>query len=82
MLRRVAGEAGAVETPIGHLPRTGDLNISGLEIDPGDLEELLRVDVAGWKAEMESIGDYLGEYGSRAPSALHAEQQKIAAELG
>ena len=33
MLDRCAGRAGAVETPIGYLPRAGDLNTAGLDID-------------------------------------------------
>ena len=35
----------------------------------------------GWKAEMESIGEYLDSYGERTPHALKAERAKIAAQL-
>jgi phosphoenolpyruvate carboxykinase (GTP) len=81
MLRRVAGEAGAVETPIGNLPRPSDLNVDGLDLDDATLEQLLAVDRTGWKHEMESIGEYLDSYGERTPHALKAERAKIAAQL-
>ena len=81
MLKRVTGQAGAVETPVGNLPRPSDLNTDGLDLDAASLEQLLTIDRAGWKAEMESIGEYLDSYGERTPHALKAERAKIAAQL-
>ncbi len=82
MLKRVTGQAGAVETPVGNLPRPGDLDTEGLDIAPAVLEQLLAMDRAGWQAEMASIGEYLGEFGERTPAALTAERERIAAQLG
>lgn len=82
MLGRVTGQVGAVETPIGNLPRATDLNTDGLALDGERLQQLLTVDPAGWAAEMASIGEYLDSFGSRTPAALRAEQQKIVAGLG
>ncbi|KFN50946.1 phosphoenolpyruvate carboxykinase (GTP) [Arenimonas composti] len=81
MLKRVTGQAGAVETPVGNLPKPSDLNIDGLELDAATLEALLQLDREGWKAEMESIGEYLDSFGDRTPHALKAERAKIAAQL-
>jgi phosphoenolpyruvate carboxykinase (GTP) len=81
MLRRVEGTASAVDTPIGRLPQRKDLNVEGLDIAPAALDALLEVDAEGWRRELEAIGDYLGEFGERAPAALVAEQQRIAAYL-
>jgi phosphoenolpyruvate carboxykinase (GTP) len=81
MLKRVTGQAGAVETPVGNLPKAGDLNTDGLDLDAATLEQLITIDRAGWKAEMESIGEYLDSYGERTPHALKAERAKIAAQL-
>jgi phosphoenolpyruvate carboxykinase (GTP) len=82
MLRRADNQIGAIETPIGHLPHPGDLNTEGLDVDAATLEQLLEVDAEGWRRELVAIGDYLGEFGERAPAALLAEQQRIAARLG
>ncbi|KAA2285240.1 phosphoenolpyruvate carboxykinase (GTP) [Arenimonas fontis] len=82
MLKRVTGQAGAVETPVGNLPRPEDINTEGLDIAPAALAELLAVDREGWKAEMEAIAEYLNEFGDRTPAALKAERDRIAAGLG
>jgi len=81
MLKRVTGQAGAVETPIGNLPRAADLNTEGLGLDASVLDQLLAVDRSGWQAEMQAIGEYFDSYGPRSPAALAAEQRRIAAAL-
>jgi phosphoenolpyruvate carboxykinase (GTP) len=70
MLERVAGTAGANDTAIGALPRPQDLNVQGLDIAPGALNELLRVDPAQWRNEVGEFRKYLSQYGSRLPAAL------------
>ena len=81
MLKRVTGQAGAVETPVGNLPHPQDLNTEGLGLDPAVLQELVSIDRAGWKEEMAHIGEYLDGFGERTPAALKAERAKIAAQL-
>ena len=81
ILKRVEGNAGAVETPIGNLPKPADLNTRGLELQATTLDALLQVDRQGWQEEMRAIGDYLHGYGARAPARLLAEQRRIASEL-
>jgi phosphoenolpyruvate carboxykinase (GTP) len=81
MLKRVTGQAEAVETPVGNLPKASDLNLDGLHLDEATLEQLLSIDRDGWKAEMASIGEYLDTFGERTPHELKAERAKIAAQL-
>jgi len=81
MLKRVAGEANAVETPIGNLPREEDLNLEGLNLIDGALDELFRVDNGEWREEEAAISEYLASYGSHLPDALKAEQQRVADAL-
>ena len=81
MLKRVTGQAGAVETPIGYLPQAGDLNTEGLNLDADTLAQLLEVDREGWQHELGAIGEYLEGFGSRTPKQLIAEQERIAAAL-
>ncbi len=81
MLKRVTGEADAVETPIGRLPRAEDINLDGLELPDGALDELLQVDNEAWRAELAAIGAYLDGYGDRLPEALRAEHRRVADAL-
>jgi phosphoenolpyruvate carboxykinase (GTP) len=77
IIDRCKGQADAVDTPIGSLPKPADIDISGLDMQNGDLEELLKVDREAWIDELDSIGDYLKEFGNRVPDRLKAEQRKI-----
>ncbi|MDQ3617578.1 MAG: phosphoenolpyruvate carboxykinase (GTP) [Pseudomonadota bacterium] len=81
MIGRVKGDAGAVETPIGHLPTSNDLNLDGLALSEEASAKLFGFDQPGWQAEFDSIGEYLDEYGPRMPQALKDEQQRIAGVL-
>ena len=82
MIDRVKGEAGAVETPIGALPRIEDLTLDGIALGDEARDKLFGFDRAGWQAEFASIGEFLDEYGPRMPAALKAEQVRILGELG
>jgi len=82
---RCEGTAKAVETPIGNLPTDGALDVEGLDdVSSGDLAELLRVDVAGWLAELPAIREYYDGFGSHTPASLYAEldglQERLQAE--
>jgi phosphoenolpyruvate carboxykinase (GTP) len=78
MIKRVKGEAGAQETPIGNLPSTDDINVEGIALSDEAKAKLFGFDQAGWRAEFDSIGEYLREYGPRMPQTLHDEQRRIA----
>jgi phosphoenolpyruvate carboxykinase (GTP) len=81
MLKRISGQANAIETPIGLLPNATDLNVEGLQMNADTLDQLLEVNREAWYEEMEAIGEYLQSYGDRTPKALLAEQEKIAKQL-
>jgi len=82
ILGRSAGTAGAVETPIGNLPRAEDLDLAGLEIDRSALNELLTVDHDAWRAEAADMDRYLDEFGTRTPAALRAQVAALRQRLG
>jgi GTP-dependent phosphoenolpyruvate carboxykinase len=43
MIKRVKGEAGAVETPIGHLPSLDDVNVDGIALSDEAKGQAVRV---------------------------------------
>jgi phosphoenolpyruvate carboxykinase (GTP) len=81
IIGRCNGHEDAVETPVGRLPHRQDLNLAGLDVAPARLDALLDVDIEGWIAEYESIGEYLGSFGARLPQALRAEHRRISQML-
>jgi len=82
MCQRVDGKAGAVETPIGLLPRPEDLDLRGLDVPPEDLRELLRVDVDAWRAEIPDIERHFAQFGDRLPRRLREQLRQLQARLG
>ncbi|MEW6349942.1 MAG: phosphoenolpyruvate carboxykinase (GTP) [Thermodesulfobacteriota bacterium] len=73
IFERVNGSAEAQDTPIGRLPTAKALDVNGLDIASTVLEELLRVDVDGWKAEVPLIEQHFETFGDRLPDALETE---------
>ncbi len=82
MCARVDGKAGAVETPIGLLPRPEDLDLRGLDIPPEDMQELLRVDGDAWRAEVPDIERHFARFGDRLPQRLWEQLRGLQARLG
>lgn len=67
---RVEGKAKAVSTPIGNLPTPDALDLTGLNIPSADLQELLAVDIEGWKNEVEDIAASYKKFNNRVPATL------------
>ena len=67
---RVEGKAKAVSTPIGNLPTPDALDLTGLNIPSMDLQELLAVDIEGWKNEVEDIAASYKKFNNRVPATL------------
>ena len=82
IIDRCEGRSGATETAIGYLPGPGDIDISGLDLEPSTMESLLNLDKEKWRQEMQEIGKYLEEYGSRLPQELLEQQRAVLKDLG
>ena len=81
IFRRCENTAKAEETPIGNLPHEDDLDLRGLEIDPEDLRELLRVDVDGWLEELPLMRKHYASFGERLPERLHEQVAELEQRL-
>ncbi len=82
MCERVEGKISAVETPVGYVPNTGDLDVSGLEISEAEIAELLRIDVEGWKSEVPEIEEYLNTAGDRLPARMKTQLAELKKRVG
>jgi phosphoenolpyruvate carboxykinase (GTP) len=81
IIRRCKGQAEAVDTPIGALPRPGDIDTEDLDIADGALDELLAVDRAAWLEETARIHVDLEAYGEHLPRTLVSELAGVARAL-
>ena len=69
IIRRIEGEVPAVESPIGRLPRTEDLNLDGLDVSQADLDELFAVDAESWQREADLTEEFYATFEGRVPAA-------------
>ena len=77
IIKRCNNEIDAQETPIGFLPKSEDINTSGLTITDEAMEELVLVDNQKWIDEMAGIREYFEEYEERLPEKLLEEDAKV-----
>ena len=78
---RVEGTGKAQQTSIGNLPTADALDVSGLNLPAGNLQELLAVDVEGWKKEIADVEANYAKFGSRLPTALSEQLDKLRKRL-
>ncbi len=82
VFERVSGRGEAVETPIGLVPAPGAIDISGTSVTREDMDELLRVDLDGWRAEVPLIREHFAQFGDRLPKELDAAVDDLERRLG
>lgn len=73
---RVAGTAQGVDTAIGVLPAEGALDVSGLDLPEGALDELLEVDAPAWLAELVDVDAFFSQF-ERLPFGLRRQLNHV-----
>ena len=81
IFRRCQGDAGAVRTPVGHVPAPGELDLTGLDLPAGSPSRLLEVDRDELQAELPQITRHLGQFGKRLPAEIADQLQSLIEEL-
>ncbi|HCD70041.1 MAG TPA: phosphoenolpyruvate carboxykinase, partial [Ruminococcaceae bacterium] len=82
-IKRCEGKVDAVETPIGYLPKVGDINLTGIEdeVTPEVEKHLLSVDIDLWKKEIAEMRRYYNDdikaKGGNVPQKLYEELDMI-----
>jgi len=81
VIQRVHNEAGALETPIGFVPRPQDIDLEGINISPAMLNELLAVDREGWLQAAEGQGEFFSKFGDHMPREIWRENEDLVRRL-
>ncbi|HEX3839402.1 MAG TPA: phosphoenolpyruvate carboxykinase (GTP) [Acidimicrobiales bacterium] len=79
---RAGGDGEAEETPIGFIPASGAIDTDGLDISDQDMDELLAVDIEGWRAEVPGIREHYARFGDKLPAQLNEEVDRLEKLLG
>jgi phosphoenolpyruvate carboxykinase (GTP) len=81
VFERVAGDADAINTPIGMVPAADGLDLDGLSIGADDLEVLLTVDSAGWNQAIPQIREHYAQFDDKLPAQLTMALDTLEARL-
>jgi phosphoenolpyruvate carboxykinase (GTP) len=82
IFRRVEGKIGADETPIGLVPKAGDLDTEGLDISAAALADLTSVDEDKLRDELPQVREHLAKFGDRLPAAVRTQFAALEQRLG
>jgi phosphoenolpyruvate carboxykinase (GTP) len=81
VLERVAGSGDAVDTPIGRVPASGSIDVTGLDVDEATMAKLLDVDAEGWRQEIDQLEAHYASIGERLPDELKDELRELEKRL-
>jgi phosphoenolpyruvate carboxykinase (GTP) len=82
MCERVEGKVDAVKTPIGYMPKEGDLDLNGLKMSPEDYKELMRVNPEAFKSDLADAEQYFAQFGEKVPDKLRKQLAAMRERLG
>jgi phosphoenolpyruvate carboxykinase (GTP) len=82
IIDRVEGKGSGESTPIGTVPHASDLELTGLDVDPADVEQALAVDADEWRAELPLIEEWFEFIGDQLPTGLRDEFDALKQRLG
>ncbi|MGI5860566.1 MAG: phosphoenolpyruvate carboxykinase (GTP) [Myxococcales bacterium] len=82
IVERIEGRDVGVKTAVGVLPRPTDVDVTGLDISPATMELLTKVEVEGWRKELEGVEEFYAKFGDRLPKALRDELAALRQRLG
>ncbi len=70
VFERTDGKEHAKETPIGIIPDENALDLSGLDLDESQVNQLFEIDKEAWKGEVENLRSYFEMFGSKLPQGI------------
>jgi phosphoenolpyruvate carboxykinase (GTP) len=77
IVERCEGKAGAVDTPIGRMPRYEDLDLQGLNVSRETYEKLAKVDAAAWRDEVQDHAKLFDTLKSRLPNEMEDKRKEL-----
>ncbi len=81
ILARAAGTLGAAETPLGWVPRPGELDTTGLDVSAEQVRKATSIDLAEWGPELESQGELFTKLERTLPKPIRLERELLMARL-
>lgn len=81
ILTRVEGKGEAEETPIGFVPKSTSLDLTGLNLESNAMNELLSIDSNDWLEDLKLQEEFYSQFGERLPKEISAELNALRQRL-
>ena len=81
IIDRCRGRAYAAETILGWMPRSGDIDLEGLNVTPADFEAVQDVDIAAIKREILTQEELFLKLAGEMPKELIFQRELLIARL-
>jgi len=81
IIDRAHGRVGAQETVLGWVPKHGDVDLYGLDLPQETLAEATAIHLPEWKKELDSLGDFFGQFGSHVPETMEHWQKLLLSRI-
>jgi phosphoenolpyruvate carboxykinase (GTP) len=78
---RARGLTGAQETLVGWVPRPGDIDLSGLDIESERFRAATDINLGDWKTELDSQREFFDQIGPTMPTALKLQRELLLANI-
>ncbi|MFO0663590.1 MAG: phosphoenolpyruvate carboxykinase (GTP) [Polyangiaceae bacterium] len=73
---------GGYETPMGWVPKAGDLDLSGMAADSDKkVDEATHIELSEWKTELESLDSFFDQMGPKLPKSLRLQRDFMLARI-
>ncbi len=77
ILDRYNNKVEAEVSAIGYLPKAADLDLTGLNLKPDALKQLLTVNKKAWRAELKDIEKFFKQFKQDLPEELWQEYNNL-----
>ncbi len=81
ILARCRGEGKAQKTPIGFVPSSDALDLSGLNIPKETIDKLLEVRSEDWVSELDGVKSFFEKFGDSLPKELWKQFEELKSRL-
>ena len=81
ILDRCSNKTGAIPTPIGYVPQTIDIDVTGMKLSSGVMEKLFEVNADDWREELKGIKKFFEQFKKDLPDELWDEYHALVKRL-
>jgi len=77
IIDRCRSRIGAAESPIGYIPKKDDIDLTGLNLPPDRMDQLLKIDKEEWLKDLDDQLEFFKMFGKKLPKEIWDEHKAL-----